>query len=83
VFKVSKKVFKLEFVVLIQVVMEIVYTSYLMYDKLMILLYRLQQCRMIYLYKNVIKNLHLHSAAQYCTSVKDKDKHLSQVYLKA
>ncbi|XP_077269687.1 ATP-dependent RNA helicase DHX30 [Temnothorax americanus] len=39
----------------------------------------LQQCRVAHLHKNVIKDSHIHSAAQYCVSVKDKDKHLSQV----
>lgn len=38
----------------------------------------LQQSRAAYLYKNVIKDLHVQRAAYYCISVKDKNKHLSQ-----
>lgn len=47
-----------------------------------IFLYRLQQCRVPYLYRNVMKQLHVHSAVQYCISVKDKNTYLSKVYLK-
>lgn len=46
-----------------------------------ILLYRLKHCRVSYLYKDVIKDSHVHSTVQYCISVKDKDV-LSKVHLK-
>lgn len=35
---------------------------------------------MAYSCKNVIKDLHIYNAAQYCVSVKDKNKYVSQVF---
>ncbi|KAL0118911.1 hypothetical protein PUN28_009500 [Cardiocondyla obscurior] len=39
-----------------------------------------EQCRAAYQGRNIIKHFHVHSSiAQYCVSVKDKEKNLSQV----
>ncbi|XP_025154671.1 putative ATP-dependent RNA helicase DHX30 [Harpegnathos saltator] len=38
----------------------------------------IQQCCIPYLYKNV-KDMNVHSAMQYCTSIKEENKHLNKV----
>lgn len=47
---------------------------------MIILLCRFKRCHISYLYKDVIKDSHVHHAVQYCISVKDKEnRHLSKV----
>ncbi|XP_014477803.1 PREDICTED: putative ATP-dependent RNA helicase DHX30 isoform X2 [Dinoponera quadriceps] len=38
----------------------------------------IRQCYMPYLYKNIIKNINVHSAMQYCISMKEEDVHLTK-----